>query len=296
MARMSLSQAAQAAAGKQPVQPVPLVDNPYNLPPSLAPQVAAGEAFLRNNTGVVPARRMSPPPPMPGSNAYRVAPAGVLYDYAGQRDGRAIGVPYGPGAYPVINTHNPTMVVLPPRFDRFSRMQDNYNQFFRLYAPMFRQMMQQAMQQGAKAARPRVAGAGGPAKPKDRPVEDLGSWNAYKPGVDMRGDRDSFTLRQPGVRPDYKISPPAPGWQSWQKPDVLPQDNPPAQPVQPAQPAPIPGMRIPSVGAPVEPTYAPYGSFQNRWYHPFDSILPTEEITPSRFSAPNVGKPIPGMR
>lgn len=191
MARMSLSQAVQSVAGKQPVQPVPLAGNPYGLSPALAPQVAAGEAFLRNNMGVVPARRMSPPPPTPGSNAYRVAPAGALYNSAGQRDGRAMGVPYGPGAYPVINTHNPTMVVLPPRFDRFSRMQDNYNQFFNLYAPMFRQMMQQAMQSGRAAVRPRgagtgVRGTGSAATPQERKVEDLGSWNAYVPGVDMR--------------------------------------------------------------------------------------------------------------
>lgn len=296
MARMSLSQAAQAAAGKQPVQPVPLVDNPYNLSPALAPRVAAGESFLRDNMTTVPASRMSPPPPPPGVNAYRVVPAGTMYNAAGQRDGRAVGVPYGPGAYPVINTHNPTMVVLPPRLDLFSHMQNDYANFYRNMLPFIMQMSQRAMQQGARAARPAGRGNGSAMTPKDRPVEDLGSWNAYKPGVDMRGDRDSFALRQPGVRPDYKISPPAPGWQSWQKPDVLPQDNSPAQPAQPAQPAPIPGMRIPSVGAPVEPTYAPYGSFQNRWYHPFDSILPTEEITPSRFSAPSVGKPIPGMR
>lgn len=203
MARMSLSQAAQSVSGKQPVQPVPLVGNPYGLSPALAPQVAAGESFLRNNMSAVPARRMSPMPPTPGSNAYRVAPAGTLYNPAGQRDGRAIGVPYGPGAYPVINTHNPTMVVLPPRLDLFSHMQNDYANFYRNMLPFITQMSQRAMQQGAKAARPR--GTGGPAKPKDRPVEDLGSWNAYVPGVDMRGDRDSFTLRQPGIRPDYKI-------------------------------------------------------------------------------------------
>lgn len=204
MARMSLSQAAQSVAGKQPVQPVPLVSEPVypyagtrRLSPM--PPVPGSNAVRIAPDGT----RLSPPPPTPGSNAYRVAPAGTLYNYAGQRDGRAMGVPYGPGAYPVINTHNPTMVVLPPRLDLFSHMQNDYANFYRNIMPLITQMSQRAMQQGAKAARPK--GTGGPVKPKAPKVEDLGSWNAYKPGVDMRGDRDSFTLRQPGIRPDYKI-------------------------------------------------------------------------------------------
>lgn len=258
MARMSLSQAAQSVAGKQPVQPVPLVSEPvypYAGTRRLSPLPPVPGS---NAVRIAPAgTRLSPPPPTPGSNAYRVAPAGTLYNPAGQRDGRAMGVPYGPGAYPVINTHNPTMVVLPPRLDLFSHMQNDYANFYRNMLPFIMQMSQRAMQQGAKAARPRGAGAGGPAKPKAPKVEDLGSWNAYKPGVDMRGDRDSFTLRQPGVRPDYKISMPPKVRQWWQRPDVLPQPMPmPAAPPEEKMPTdsvppPIPKKR------PGEPIDAP---------------------------------------
>lgn len=201
MARMSLSQAAQSVADKQPVQPVPLVSEPVypfagtrRLSP--LPPVPGSNAVRVAPDGT----RLSPPPPTPGSNAYRVVPAGTMYNAAGQRDGRAMGVPYGPGAYSVINTHNPTMVVLPPRLDLFSHMQNDYANFYRNMLPFITQMSQRAMQQGAKAARPRVAGAGGPAKPKAQLQQPPSG-----PMGPFFDDRDSFRLRQPGVRPDYKI-------------------------------------------------------------------------------------------
>lgn len=259
MARMSLSQAAQSLAGKQPVQPVPLVGNPYGLSPALAPQVAAS---------AVPARRMSPLPPTPGSNAYRVAPAGTLYNPAGQRDGRAIGVPYGPGAYPVINTHNPTMVVLPPRLDLFSHMQNDYANFYRNIMPLITQMAQRAMQQGAKAARPK--GAGGPAKPKTPPAPatmpkepafaTYGQFPArWYPGMQMGPnlDRDSFGLMHP-VDPYW---------------DKFRAANPPKQgsPAQSSQPAGRPQADTSGAyGAAgfgvTEPTpLLQEGTFRNRW-------------------------------
>lgn len=262
--------------------------NPYGLSPALAQQVAAGESFLRDNMAAVPA------PASPRA----VVPAGTMYNAAGQRDGRAVGVPYGPGAYPVINTRNPTMVVLPPRLDLFSHMQNDYANFYRNMMPFITQMAQRAMQQGAKAARPVGRGNGSAVKPKTPPTPatmpkepefaTYGQFPArWYPGMQMGPnlDRDSFGLMHPVD----------PYWDKFREANP-PKQGSPAQPAQPAQPAPIPGMRVPSVEAPVEPTYTPYGSFQNRWYHPFDSTLPTEEITPFRFSAPNVGKPIPGMR
>ena len=265
MARMSLSQAAQSVAGKQPVQPVPLVSEPvypYAGTRRLSPLPPVPGS---NAVRVAPAgTRLSPPPPTPGSNAYRVAPAGTLYNYAGQRDGRAMGVPYGPGAYPVINTHNPTMVVLPPRFDRFSRMQDNYNQFFNLYAPMFRQMMQQAMQSGRAAARPK--GTGGPAKPKTPPApatmpkeSEFATYGQFParwyPGMQMGPnlDRDSFGLMHP-VDPYWDkfraANPPKQG-----SPAPSTPSTPSAQPA----PAPTPARSKPFVGGTMsyEGAYSP---------------------------------------
>ena len=261
MARMSLSQAAQSLAGKQPVQPVPLVGNPYGLSPALAPHVAAGESFLRGNMATVPASRMSPPPPPPGVNAYRVAPAGTLYNSTGQRDGRAMGVPYGPGAYPVINTHNPTMVVLPPRLDLFSHMQNDYANFYRNIMPLITQMAQRAMQQGAKAARPR--GTGGPAKPKTPPAPatmpkepefaTYGQFPArWYPGMQMGPnlDRDSFGLMHPVD----------PYWDKFRAANP-PKQGSPAQPAQPAQPnsAPTSTQPKPFVGGTMsyEGAYSP---------------------------------------
>ena len=269
MARMSLSQAAQSVAGKQPVQPVPLVSEPvypYAGTRRLSPMPPVPGS---NAVRVAPdGTRLSPPPPTPGSNAYRVAPAGTLYDYAGQRDGRAIGVPYGPGAYPVINTHNPTMVVLPPRLDLFSHMQNDYANFYRNIMPLITQMAQRAMQQGAKVARPKGNGNAGSqnrqAQPSNGypfiPTENVYHNQIPAGGLPALGSYADAARRRGYIRPDLYRNPTASDDYEWYRDNhqpAIPQPMPmPAAPPEEKKPTdsvppPIPKRR------PGEPVDAP---------------------------------------
>lgn len=227
----SLGAAARSVTGKQPVQPVPVSPvSPVAVSP--APQYGSMYTAQGNPTG------------------YAVIPNG-----RGPYDGQI-------NAYPVIRGQGSNLIVLPPRHDLFSSMQDRFARFYSMYAPLFAGIAAQAQKAGQRMAG-RAGGAGrgtgANAKPKTPPVPatmpkepefaTYGKFPArWYPNMQMGPnlDRDSFGLMHP-VDPYWdkfrEANPPKQGYPAQPAApngEQQPQPYTPAPTVQPSAPVAVP--------------------------------------------------------